>query len=201
MFIKCIKIDYELNARMTFKMFYDVYVRIIEYLDDKNKMNMRLVNKYFRDFRIKLSDEYTYNERLVKIFSFTRLIYYHSSNDKLIKSCQYMESLEYMNVIYSKHLIVDNLPKSLLEIRFNEDFDECIDNLPPLVERLYFYLDFDQNIDKLPSNLKFLKLSLYFSQKINSLPLSLKTIKISDSYKYLESFQQTFKDRLEIILY
>jgi hypothetical protein len=134
-------------------LFFDIYMIIINNLDDQNKMNMRLVNKYFRDFRFKLFKRYLYKENLIIIFDFTRL--------------------------YCKTCIEDNIYLSSLNyIYFDEFFDDNIDNLPQNVTEIIFHVNsrFNKKVDNLPRSLKVLILGIYFNQTVDCLPQTLTTL-------------------------
>jgi len=53
----------------------DIIFKIIDYLDDKSKLRLRQTNKYFRNIRYKLINEYTYskNRRLMKYYDFINM--------------------------------------------------------------------------------------------------------------------------------
>ncbi len=67
---------------------------------------------------------------------------------------------------------LDNLPSTLkiLNMEFNENFNEPIDNLPNNLECLKLGYNFNQPLNNLPESLKVLWTSCHFNQPLDNLP-------------------------------
>jgi hypothetical protein len=167
------------------ELFYEVLEVIIEYLNDFDKLNLRLVNRYFRSIRYKIKKEHRYNEEMVKIFSFEVLeLFYHKT-----VNINYLESVKTLNI--SIHDSFDQYPPLLEKLNLNTNhFD--IKTFPTTLKVLAFPSGFNDNIDLLPDSIEYLWLPLSFQQKINKYPKSLKCIYLVD-YSYINDIPSHIK--------
>lgn len=68
---------------------------------------------------------------------------------------------------------VDNLPNSLIVLKFGYNFNQNVNELPNNLKKLTFGYKFNQTVDKLPNSLKKLKFGNSFNQKVDKLPNNL----------------------------
>jgi hypothetical protein len=182
---------------------YDMICCILNYLDDKTKINFCLTNHYI------------YNKYVKYIFSILTWDYKHYnrlSNDKKI----YCKKI--INVNYPEHLLSNNdlsyvelfflfnkpiyklppithikfnyyfnhqihyLPSNLLYLELGSNFNTSIDSFPPNLLYLKFGYRYDKPLHNLPKNLVYLYLGYHYNHYIENYPSTLKSIIFGDMF-------------------
>jgi hypothetical protein len=164
------------------ELFYEILEIIFEYLNDCDKLNLRLVNRRFSKIRYKIKMLHEYNEKAIKIFSFENLKF-DKVNYKI--NIQYLESLKICSL--DNYNPFDVYPDSLIEIYFFsiESNQHKIKSLPSQLKIFSASLRFNESIDDLPDSVEYIWLSYRFSQKINKYPKSLKRLRVCYKYPYI----------------
>ncbi|RYX79095.1 hypothetical protein EON71_00890 [bacterium] len=100
----------------------------------------------------------------------------------LVNTAGYLPNLTHIDLSHYFNLDVDNLPSSLIYIRFGFAFDKNIDNLPPNLETLIFGSNFNQTVDNLPRKIKEISFGCFFNRSIDNLPDSLETLWLQNDF-------------------
>ena len=97
-----------------------------------------------------------------------------------------------MSLGCSNPYIINNLPNSIEELKFNIFFDLELDNLPNSIKKILFHFESDYNkeLNNLPKSLEYLELNENFDKNIFNIPSNLLTIKCSEKYKYINNFNE-----------
>jgi hypothetical protein len=160
------------------ELFYEVLEVIIEFLNDFDKLSLRLVNRYFRSIRYKIKGSYHYSKKMTKVFAFENLKLYNV-NYKI--NIQYLESVKSLKIFHFNPFI--EYPPLLEKIDFYFKA-KCDLKLLPLTLRFFSPIErFNESIDDLPDSVEYVWLSS-FDQKINKYPKSLKKLRLRNNYPY-----------------
>jgi hypothetical protein len=160
-------------------LFYEVLEVIIEYLNDYDKLSLRLVNRRFSKIRYKIMNEYKYDIEMVKIFAFENLTFYNM-NHKI--NIEYLESIKSLKIFHFNPFIEYPPLLEKLDFYFHAKCD--LKSLPSSLR--FFSADeyFNESIDDLPDSIEYIWLYKYFDQKINKYPKSLKRLSVGCNYPY-----------------
>jgi hypothetical protein len=162
------------NFSNNYKLPVEVVNIIFSYADDKTKIQLRSVCKYFSTVPCKFNliyhaDIYLYcgnfanNVLFTELTNVTHLSFHDEFNDNI------------------DHLSVLDMLKC---IKFGRDFNRRVDNLPQSLEYLSFSHNsqFNQPVDCLPCSLKYLKLGYGFFQSVSNLPPQLEYLEFGSEF-------------------
>ncbi|AGD93010.1 putative F-box and FNIP repeat-containing protein [Megavirus lba] len=126
---------------------HDVILYIFDYLSDKEKLNLCLVNKNLRQYinNIYFGGTYDYNK--------IKCLYYYS---------------RFKNITYKTN--TRNIPKEITHLTFKKNFNQNIqDSIPNSVKYLTFGKYYNQPIIDISNSVIYLKFGYYFNQKIKNI--------------------------------
>ena len=142
---------------------YDITLKITDWLDDKDSVSLFSVNKNVGDMmkRYKLKEYYKFNK---------------------IKQIKCIVT-KVKKIRYSKN--VQDIPKSVTHLIFEEYFNKPVDKLPQSVTHLTFGHKFNQSVNNLPQSLTHLIFGEQFNQLVTLLGLkSQASLPFTNSYNF-----------------
>ncbi len=147
------------------KVNYRVNKYIVKNIDDLDKINNLKIKEISLKLHSEISTDNLQENTVGLIFeeSYSRKI----NIDKLPKNLVKLE----LDCNFNQ--TVDNLPKKITHLTFELKFNQPVDNLPNTIKYLTFGRDFDQCVDDLPKKITRLIFGCFFNQPVNSLPNSI----------------------------
>ena len=181
-----------LNVKQMFrKDNYDIVKIISNYLNDKELLNFLSTCKLYKNF-----DDIYFEKKIISInYNRTNVLDMKFDYAIFIETylkCQILyinlenplnlfpPKLKSLDINSDNFIILEKLPKTLVELYLNNEFNNSIDNLPKNLKKLTLRDKFNQKINNLPNLLHELNLGLKFNQYLDNLPLTLKILNMEN---------------------
>lgn len=151
--------------------------------------NKSSIDNFYERLYIKSKLDISHNEndnenKFDNYYNIRNSIYYMRSKFDMRIDNVLPDNLQFLVLGWSFNKPVDNLPITLIEIRFGYKFNQLVDNLPFNLKKISFGFSFNQLINNLPNSIKTIIVGKLFNQPIDDLPNSLEQLELGSLFDH-----------------